>query len=520
MSKSLYLINPRNALPSYFGAEVFEAYGFRPAVAMADLATTTVAALAPKDWRVSICEEHVSPVDFDVDADFIGLTGKVTQVPRMLAIAAEFRRRGKTVIAGGSFASLNPAALRPHVDILVTGELESIAQGFFADLERGSWKAEYAGGKPELSASPVPRWDLYPNERAVMGCVQTSRGCPFECDFCDVIVYLGRQQRHKPVAAILAELELLYGLGYRTVFFADDNFTVYRRRARELLTAVRDWNRARPDGAMAFATQVSIDAARDPELVRLCAEAGVEFVFIGLETPNAESLAECGKVQNLNVDLPEQVRVFLANGIAVSAGMIVGFDHDGPDIFRRQLEFAAVSRVPVFSLGALVAPFATPLYERLSALGRIEDGPPEVVASPWDTNIVGSKLGKEELIGGLRRLCNSLYSPENFGRRVLDMIEALGPHPLLTREQAKRSSRGVDSDTLLTVRRLSRLGPAEAAMVRSVFAAMGRRPHASRAAMTALFRYAQVRRMYDTGGFWDPMLAQEDKPALEPALAA
>jgi radical SAM superfamily enzyme YgiQ (UPF0313 family) len=234
----------------------------------------TVAALAPQDWDITICEEHVEPIDWDVDADFIGLTGKVNQVGRLLEVADKFRELGKTVIIGGPNASLDPEAVREHCDILLIGELEDMAKKFFADLESGDWQKEYVAMKPDLDASPLPRFDLYPNDRALSGCVQTSRGCPFACEFCDVIQYLGQKQRHKSVEQIIAELDMLYDIGYRAVFLADDNFTVYRKRAKEVLLALREWNNNRPLGPVAFHTQGSIDAARDPEIMQLCGESG------------------------------------------------------------------------------------------------------------------------------------------------------------------------------------------------------------------------------------------------------
>src|ERR1043166_9660713 len=147
-------------MPSYFGAEVFGGRGFAPATSMADLSVATVAAFAPQDFHVSLCDEHLTGVDFDNDADFVGITGKVSQWGRMRSIAAEFRRRGKTVIVGGPYASLSPDAVRPHCDVLVRGEIEDIATQFFADLRSGSWRTEYVGTKVDLRNSPIPRWDL------------------------------------------------------------------------------------------------------------------------------------------------------------------------------------------------------------------------------------------------------------------------------------------------------------------------------------------------------------------------
>jgi hypothetical protein len=504
IAKGLYLVNPRSELPGYYGAEVFEQWGFAPTVGIADLATATVAALAPPDWPVAICEEHVGPIDFDTDAPFVGITGKITQAGRMIEVADEFRRRGKTVICGGPYASLSPDRLRPHCDILLIGEMEAIAGQFFQDLERGCWAAEYRPERPDLDGSPIPRWDLYPNDRAMVGCVQTSRGCPFECEFCDVIPYLGRRQRHKPTAPVLAELDQLYALGYRNVFLADDNFTVYRRRAKELLESLAEWNAGHGEGPVSFITQVSVDAARDPELVRLCAEAGLYGVFVGIETPNEESLVECKKRQNTGLDLVAELQVFLDHGISVTAGMIVGFDHDGPDIFRRQHAFAASAPVPIFTLGALVAPVATPLYQRLQAEDRLIEGRSEVAGTPWDTNIVNALLSREQLLSGMRWLCRELYSAEAFGQRMLTMIERLAPHPLDLRAAARgHGLRGVEADTVLLIKTIGDLGAAERGMLRVVLRAMRARPHTAGAVMTSLFRYAQIRHLYEVGACFE-----------------
>jgi len=510
MSRSLYLINPRSEAPSYFGAEVFEHWGYAPAQGIADLALPTVAALAPESVEVSLCDEYIQPVDFEIDVDYVGLTGKVTQARRMIEVADEFRRRGKTVIIGGPFASLSPAVVRPHCDVLVRGELEGIAERFFADLVADRLDDEYEGDRPDLSQSPLPRWDLYPNPRASLGCVQTSRGCPFECEFCDVIQYLGRRQRHKAVEQILAELEELQRYGYRGVFLADDNFTVYRKRAKEVLTALADWN-ARQERPMFFGTQVSIDAARDDELLDLCARAGMTWVFIGIETPNEESLRESRKRQNVGVDLVSQVQRFLDHGIAVAAGMIVGFDHDGPDIFQRQYEFAMSSPIAVFSLGALVAPAATPLYDRMASSGRLVEGGAEIAATPWDTNIVPERMTREELIDGLQRLCNRLYHPRAFGDRLVHLIESLGPHRGPHQGAVRDDGwdpRPIRHDELGLLRKLIRTGPEERRMWARISAALEEKPEAGVIAMEAMVRYAQVRCMYEVGSFWEPRLAE------------
>ena len=188
--------------------------------------------MVPRHWSVAVCEEAAEAVNLDTPARFVGLTGKAAQLTGMIELAAAFKARGKTVLIGGSLASLDQQAVRPHADILVTGDLEEIASQLFADLEAGTWKDSYDGGRADIRVSPVPRWDLYPVERALMGALQTTRGCPFDCEFCDVIMYNGRKQRHKTVEQMLAELDVLHAAGFREVFLTDDNFTVHRRFAR------------------------------------------------------------------------------------------------------------------------------------------------------------------------------------------------------------------------------------------------------------------------------------------------
>ena len=422
MAKSIYLINPKESFPGYFGLEVSAQVKNGLQTLVADLTTTTLAAMVPPDWHVKLCDERIQAVDADCGADVVGITGKITQRNRMIELAAHCRSRGKLVIIGGSYASLSPDDMRPHCDILMVGEAEEIAPQIFADLASGQWRDKYVGGKVDLSLSPVPRWDLYPKGAAVIGAIQTSRGCPFECEFCDVIQYVGRKQRHKSIDQILRELDRLYAHGYRGVFLADDNFTVFRKRTKALLRALIDWNRAAKDGPVEFSTQVSIDAGRDDALLEIAAEAGLRKVFIGIETPNEDSLRETKKRQNLNRNLTEDVRNFVAHGVAVTGGIIVGFDSDGPDIFEMQRNFIDGLPVPILSVGTLVAPDQTPLKARLRAEGRLIESDLMAAANPFYTNIIPKQMSRQELLDGVRALCLSVYSPAAIERRVMGFI--------------------------------------------------------------------------------------------------
>ncbi len=498
--KSIYLINPKSDPQAYFGAEVYAHSGFQGAQLIADLAITTVAAFVPPDFGLRLCDEQIDAVDLDADTDYVGLTGKTSQAARLIELADAFRQRGRVVILGGPFVSLDPDTARAHADILVRGEIEEIAPVLFADLRSGQWKDEYIGTRPDLSLSPMPRWDLYPNHRALLGSVQTSRGCPFECEFCDVPAYAGRKQRHKPPAQVLQELDQLYSLGYRSIFLADDNFTVYRQRAKELLEALKWWNRRQVGGPVGLATQVSIDAARDDELLRLLGEAGFNTVFIGIETPNELSLKETRKRQNVGCDLTEQIGRFLDHHIMVLGGMIVGFDADGPDIFAQQKQFIQGARMPVCSLGALVAPAQTPLLERLSKAGRIIPMRTQSTTTPLSTNIIPHQMSREELLDGLRDLVSDLYSPEAYGDRVISMLDRLGPYLGPSVPQGTRrppSMNQLNAETSVIIKQLYAMGSQEKKMVSRITAhAFFNKPHTLALASLSLRFYAQIRCVY------------------------
>jgi len=505
MSKSIYIVNPRSDFPTYFTNEVYLSNGFNPNTLIADLAIPTLAALAPEGFHTELCDENIFPIDFDSKADFIAITGKITQSLRMISLAKEFRRRGKVVIFGGPYASLSPERLRPYCDILVQGEIENIAGDLFSDLENNSWKQEYIGDKPDLSKSPLPRWDLYPNHRALIGSIQTSRGCPFECEFCDVIQYLGRKQRHKSPPQVLSELDALYQHGYRRVFLADDNFTVYRSRAKELLLALKHWNQSRKDHKVSFVTQLSIEISKDSEMLDLCAEAGLTHVFIGIETPNETSLKETKKRQNLGLDLSRQIQEFIDRGIVVTAGMIVGFDSDDKGIFEQQYNFAMSLPVPVFSLGALVAPAATPLYTRMARENRIFELGSEVAAMPWSTNIVPRQMTRDELLTGVKWLCNRLYHPDAFGERMSRFIDCFGAQSNYLESEARlraRDMRTIEIESVDLVGRELKSDTEEGKMISRLLKQASKKTKSAPWVIPMLAQYLQVRYLYEQGGIW------------------
>jgi radical SAM superfamily enzyme YgiQ (UPF0313 family) len=337
--------------------------------------------------------------------------------------------------------------------------------------------------------------------------VQTSRGCPFECEFCDVIQYLGRKQRWKDPEQVVRELDVLYELGFRDIFFADDNFTVMRRRTHALLERVARWNRARRAGRVRFSTQASIDLARDEDLLRGCAEAGLTMIFVGIETPNQESLAETHKRQNMRVDLAGEVRKIVQAGVMVLCGMIVGFDHDDSGIFERQAEFIDTLAVPIVSLGLLVAPAATPLYARMQKEGRIIGHGRFGASGSLETNIRPKLMSEAELKAGAAWLTNRIYSPDAFARRLRMFVEA-------SPTRSGSPTAPFAGAEMALAQRLAQYGPAEQNLLRLMQQLASQRPELRAQLSYILLFYCQVRFMLDHYRIWNPAPARRPAPAF------
>nr|WP_252193279.1 radical SAM protein [Rhizobium sp. CSW-27] len=412
----------------------------------------------------------------------------VSQVARGLELARHFRALGKVVIAGGAHVSLAPEAFEGKVDCIVAGEFEEIAEEVTGDLKRGQLKPRYNGRKADLSRARLPRWDLYPNDRAVWGTVQTSRGCPFECEFCDVIQYLGRVQRHKPADVVLRELQYLYELGYRQIHLSDDNFTVYRKRTYALLEAIAGWNGREGREPVTFMTQASIDMARDEDLLRLCNVAGVRDVFIGLETDNEEALRETKKRQNLNQDLVAQCEKISAAGVYLTSGMMVGFDSDRLDCFERQFAFGMSLPIVMLRVTVVVASLATPLHARMKREGRLvgsEEGS-LYVGSDLLTNIIPANMTREQLAQGAEWLIRELMRPENAIRRFAQLAAVLQPAPEHLRRHGRPSQ---SSRAPMELMRIASRNPDGKKVVEAVADLSRARPEIARDLSSLLISY-------------------------------
>ncbi len=418
----IYLVSPKN--PESFWTFDRILPSLKKKCVFPNLSLPTVAGLTPSEHEVVLCDENVEPIDFDTDADIVGLTGYVIHKKRLFELAAEFRRRGKFLVAGGPFASLCPEELRDKVDVVFVDEAEYTWRQFLEEYPAGRWKPEYRQHeKPSMHDSPLPRFDLLKIDRYRTMTIQFARGCPFNCEFCDIIVMYGRKPRTKTVAQVMAEVEEIHRLGLSNIFVVDDNFIGNKVEAKEVLRALADWQKAK-GYPIEFMTEVSLNIAQDDELLALMRQANFTTIFIGIESPRAASLQETKKTQNLRENILESVHRIQRAGIEVMAGMIVGFDNDDLSIFDEQFQFIQDARIPVSMTGMLNALPQTPLYERLKDAGRL------IAQSVGDqfvfTNIVPQGMSRAELYEGYRNLLARLYSYRNYRQRVMQLILGKG----------------------------------------------------------------------------------------------
>ena len=404
----------------------------RKKAAYPPLGLLTVGALLPSSWSLRLVDLNVTPLsEADLDwADLAMVSAMSLQRNSARAVIARCREAGLKVVAGGPLFTVEPEAFADQVDHMVLDEAELTLPPFLADLAAGRAQPVYrAPGHCDLQTTPVPMWDLIDLRRYASMCLQFSRGCPFNCEFCNVTSLFGHRPRTKNAAQILGELDALYHRGWRgDVFFVDDNFIGHKGYVkRHLLPALIKWRQDKP--GLPFHTEASVNLADDPALMALMVEAGFDAVFVGIESPDQDSLAECKKVQNHNRNLLESVRAIQRAGLQVQGGFIVGFDHDTPAIFSRQIEFIQKSGIVTAMVGILVAPPGTRLWERLKSEGRLA-GPMTGDNLDGTTNII-PRMDLASLHRGYRRVMSHIYSPKNYYRRVRTFLREY--HPPKTR---------------------------------------------------------------------------------------
>jgi len=418
----IYLVTPRNPPSFWTYDDILPSIGKR--CLFPNLSMPTIAGLTPPEHEMILCDENVEDVDFDIDADIVGITGYLVHSERVWELAAAFRRRGRFVVIGGPFASLCPEQLRGHCDVLFVDEAEETWPEFLRDFAAGTWRAEYRPAeKPDLSSAPTPRFDLLKVDRYHAMTVQFARGCPYTCEFCDIIVVYGRKPRAKRVEQVLAEVEACHRLGARQIFLVDDNFIGNRKLAKALLTELAAWNAAR-GYPIHFQTEVTLNVAQDDECLALLRAANFSTIFVGIESPRAASLVGARKLQNLRDDLVTSVHKIQSFGIQVQAGMIVGFDDDDASIFEEQIEFLAAARIPVAMIGMLQAMPKTPLHARVAAAGRLAGG--TIGDALVSSNIIPLRMTRPELFRGYRQLIAQSYDFASFYRRALEFLLRAG----------------------------------------------------------------------------------------------
>jgi radical SAM superfamily enzyme YgiQ (UPF0313 family) len=330
------------------------------------LPLTTVAALTPPEHSVALCDENVHPLDFDTDADVVGVSFMTAVAPRAYEIAGEFRRRGKITVAGGYHPTFRPEEAAAHFDAVVVGDAEGLWPQVLADIEFGGGRGIYRHKiLPDLAATPVPRRDLtapWARHYATRHAVQTGRGCCHGCRFCSVTAFHRQTCRHRPLDHVLAELRALP----RNFMFVDDNIIADPDYARALFAAMVPLRKR-------WVSQCSLRIADDPALLALARRAGCVGLFVGLESLSAANLDSVGKSINTERDSNERIRAIRRAGIGVQAAVIVGLDHDGVDVFGRTLRFLQAARVDALQLSILTPLPGTPLFDEFEAAGRIAD---------------------------------------------------------------------------------------------------------------------------------------------------
>ena len=393
------------------------------------LALPVIAGLTPAEHEVTCIDENIEDIDFDAlgQYDIIGLTGMTVQRDRMTEILRELHARDIFTIVGGPWITVAENWFDGLVDVIFIGEAEDTWPRFLGEWQQGLHQYRYEQvEKTDMAKVPIPRYDLVKFKEYAMGCVQTSRGCPFQCEFCDIIVIFGRRPRIKTAEMVVAEIDAQHKLGVRVIFLVDDNFIGNKKAAKVILRAIIEWQH-RNGFPLAFFTEASLDLAEDDELMRLMAEAGMVAVFIGIESPDEEALRETKKYQNVRGGIIERVKKVQDAGMEVYAGMIVGFDSDDETVFDRQFAFLQQARIVGAMAGMLSAIPKTPLYARLEAEGRLDNAAaddPNIA-----TNVIPLNMTREVMRDGWLDLMIRLYEAESYFSRF-DALFIEGKIPL------------------------------------------------------------------------------------------
>ena len=392
------------------------------------LGLLTIAPMLPESWNKRLVDLNIEKLkDKDIEwADLVLISAMTVQRASAVQVIDRVKAMGKPIAAGGPLFTMESDGF-PKVDYLILNEGEITLPRFLADFEAGKPQPIYQTDEyPDLTQTPMPDWSLVKLNKYDSMSVQYTRGCPFACDFCNVTALLGRKMRVKSTQQFIAEIDSLYQLGWRrNIFVVDDNFIGNKRILKdELLPALIEWRKGKK-GCL-FITEASINLSDDEELIEMMVKAGFTQVFIGIETPDEASLAECSKSQNRNRDLVSNIHKLQNHGLQVMGGFIVGFDNDTESTFQRQIDFIQRSGIVTAMVGLLQAPFGTELYQRMLREGRLKTRNYSGDNVDGETNII-PVMEANKLKVGYRRILDSIYSAKGFTDRVITFLKAYKP---------------------------------------------------------------------------------------------
>jgi len=422
---NILLLYPRYPNTFWSFGEVLKYVSKKAAVP--PLGLLTVAALLPKKWNKKVVDLNVRKVkDEEIDwADMVFVSGMIIQKKSMSAIIKYCKSRGKIIVAGGPLFTTSHEKFK-YVDHFVLGEGEVTIPLFLDDLKKGKPKKLYfSEERPDITKTPVPLWSLININDYMTIPVQYSRGCPFNCEFCDIVIMNGRIQRTKTPNQMIREIQAVYDTGWRgALFIVDDNFIGNSSNAKKFLPKLIAWQKQHKY-PFSIMTEASINLAEDQELMKLMSDANFYKVFLGIETSNLESLKECSKYQNTKKDLVESIKIIHKAGIQVMGGFILGFDNDTEQIFKSQIKFIQKIGVVTAMVGVLIALPKTRLWKRLKLEGRILE---KITAGEHEgeSNFV-PKMGSEKLKQGYKEVITSLYSSKGYYQRISQFIKYYKP---------------------------------------------------------------------------------------------
>jgi len=393
------------------------------------LGLLTVGSMLPREWGKKLIDMNVSNLtDSDILwADYVFISAMVVQRESVKDVVQKCKRLGTKMVAGGPLFTCESEEFEV-IDHLVLDEAEITLPLFLENLSSGNTRHIYTSQeRPDITKTPIPMWPLIDMKKYTAMSVQYSRGCPFDCDFCNIAVLNGRNVRTKSRDQIMGELDALHNRGWRSdVFIVDDNFIGKKRKLKEeILPAMVDWQQSRKY-PFSLSTQVSINLADDEELVRLLVTAGFNRVFIGIESSNEESLVECNKRQNEHRDIVASVKKLQNNGLQVQAGFILGFDSDPVSIFKSQIKLVKQSGIVMAMVGLLNAPRGTRLYQRMADEKRLTEEKATGDNTDCSMNFV-PKMDRATLVSGYKEVLTNLYSPKQYYYRIKMFLKEYRP---------------------------------------------------------------------------------------------